>query len=284
MRTSGWQLRSAPAPHQTALPSASPLSKEHVPFPLCSADGGVCLFSTPAHQVIQDYTEDAHLSLIYLRARSCLSCQPTQLPRVYSQPGFLHQLLTAPLCSKPTLSPCGQGSVLAALPEWHPGVAAFFGRTRAGVSPVLPQDCWAVIFVSGTEGWLSSAVPEQHQAVGSDLSLCGESRRESTESRYCVMGLRESSMQKVAPRRARASTHAGLLHLLVPTEDSIIPDWESEVRLSVRSKLQVWLSCLWTKPQMGSEQGIPPQCLLQRAACRHSSHSALHWHPLSLSH
>lgn len=71
------------------------------------------------------------------------------------------------------------------------------------------------------------------------------------------MGLRESSMQKAAPRRARASTHAGLLHLLVPTEDSIIPDWESEVRLSVRSKLQVWLSCLWTKPHMDSEQGIP---------------------------
>lgn len=71
------------------------------------------------------------------------------------------------------------------------------------------------------------------------------------------MGLRESSMQKAAPRRARASTHAGLLHLLVPTEDSIIPDWESEVRLSVRSKLQVWLSCLWTKPHMDSEQGTP---------------------------
>lgn len=64
-------------------------------------------------------------------------------------------------------------------------------------------------------------------------------------------------MQKVAPRRARASTHAGLLHLLVPTEDSIIPDWESEVRLSVRSKLQVWLSCLWSKARMDSEQGIP---------------------------
>lgn len=109
----------------------------------------------------------------------------------------------------------------------------------------------------GTEAWLASAVLWWHQAVGSDLSLWGESRRESTESRYCVVGLRWSSMQKVAPRRARASTHAGLLHLLVPTEDSIIPDWESEVRLSVRSKLQVWLSCLWSKARMDSEQGIP---------------------------
>lgn len=98
--------------------------------------------------------------------------------------------------------------------------------------------------MSGTEGTARLCCARQHQAVGSDLSLCGESRRESTESRYCVMGLRESSMQKAAPRRARASTHAGLLHLLVPTEDSIIPDWESEVRLSVRSKLHVWLSCL----------------------------------------
>lgn len=71
------------------------------------------------------------------------------------------------------------------------------------------------------------------------------------------MGLRESSMQKAAPRRARASTHAGLLHLLVPTEDSIIPDWESEVRLSVRSKLQVWLSCLQIKTDMESKQRIP---------------------------
>lgn len=59
------------------------------------------------------------------------------------------------------------------------------------------------------------------------------------------MGLLCSSMQYAASRRARASTQAGLLHLLVPTEDNIIPDWQSDVRLSVRSKLQVWLSCLW---------------------------------------
>lgn len=128
---------------------------------------------------------------------------------------------------------------------------------------MLPQDCCSragqrqTFLCLAQRAQLASAVPGRHQAVGSDLSLCGESRRESTESRYCVMGLRESSMQKAAPRRARASTHAGLLHLLVPTEDSIIPDWESEVRLSVRSKLQVWLSCLWTKPHMDSEQGTP---------------------------
>lgn len=111
------------------------------------------------------------------------------------------------------------------------------------------------------------------QAVGSDLSLWGESRRESTESRYCVVGRRCSSRQKVAPRRARASTHAGLLHLLVPTEDSIIPDWESEVRLSVRSKLQVWLSCLWSKAHVDSEQGTPTQLFSKD---RHCSRSALH--------
>ena len=153
--------------------------------------------------------------------------------------------------------------MLLPLPEWPPGVVASSGRTRAGVSPVLPRDCWSragqrQTFLCPAQGaQLACAVLGRHQAAGSDLSLCGESRRESTESRYCVMGLRESSMQKAAPRRARASTHAGLLHLLVPTEDSIIPDWESEVRLSVRSKLQVWLSCLWTKPHMDSEQGIP---------------------------
>lgn len=124
---------------------------------------------------------------------------------------------------------------------------------------MLTQDCcsWQIFCVSHRGHGLPLLCQGKHRAVGSDLSLCGESRRESTESRYCVMGLRESSMQKAAPRRARASTHAGLLHLLVPTEDSIIPDWESEVRLSVRSKLQVWLSCLWTKPHMDSEQGTP---------------------------
>lgn len=112
-------------------------------------------------------------------------------------------------------------------------------------------------FIQQRGAWLASAMPRQHVAGESDLSLCGESRSESTESRYCIMGRRESSMQKAAPRRARASTHAGLLHLLVPTEDSIIPDWESEVRLSVRSRLQVWLSCLWIKVHMDSEQGTP---------------------------
>lgn len=32
--------------------------------------------------------------------------------------------------------------------------------------------------------------------------------------------------------------------MLVPTDDSMMPDWESEVRLSERSRLHVWLSCL----------------------------------------
>lgn len=136
------------------------------------------------------------------------------------------------------------------LPKQPPGAMAS-SRSRAVVSPALPQEQrarrgWR--FVPGTEG---------QGCMESDLSLCGESRSESTESRYCVVGRRESSMQKAAPRRARASTHAGLLHLLVPTEDSMIPDWESEVRLSVRSRLQVWLSCLWIKAPRDSEQGIP---------------------------
>ena len=37
--------------------------------------------------------------------------------------------------------------------------------------------------------------------------------------------------------------HAGLLHLLVPTEDDIMPG-ESDMMLSVRSKLHVRSSCL----------------------------------------
>jgi len=89
-------------------------------------------------------------------------------------------------------------------------------------------------------------------------------------------------MQKAAPRRARASTHAGLLHLLVPTEDSIIPDWESEVRLSVRSKLQVWLSCLWTKPQMDSEQGILTM-VFSKELHADTAHTLLCTAPFSLS-
>lgn len=32
--------------------------------------------------------------------------------------------------------------------------------------------------------------------------------------------------------------------MLVPTDDSMMPEWESEVRLSERSRLHVWLSCL----------------------------------------
>lgn len=120
--------------------------------------------------------------------------------------------------------------------------------------------------------------------MGSDLSLWGESRRESTESRYCVVGLRWSSMQKVAPRRARASTHAGLLHLLVPTEDSIIPDWESEVRLSVRSKLQVWLSCLWSKARMDSEQGIPTRLFSKDLHARLCTSALVSPFSLPLSH
>lgn len=38
--------------------------------------------------------------------------------------------------------------------------------------------------------------------------------------------------------------HAGLLHLLVPTELDSPPDWQSEFILSVRSMLHVCSSCL----------------------------------------
>lgn len=38
--------------------------------------------------------------------------------------------------------------------------------------------------------------------------------------------------------------HAGLLHLLVPTELDSPPDWQSEFMLSVRSMLHVCSSCL----------------------------------------
>lgn len=43
---------------------------------------------------------------------------------------------------------------------------------------------------------------------------------------------------------ALLAMHAGLLHLLVPTELDIPPDWQSEFMLSVRSMLHVCSSCL----------------------------------------
>lgn len=38
--------------------------------------------------------------------------------------------------------------------------------------------------------------------------------------------------------------HAGLLHLLVPTEDESTPEGQSDSTLSVRSRLHVFSSCL----------------------------------------
>lgn len=76
------------------------------------------------------------------------------------------------------------------------------------------------------------------------LSLCGESPSESKESPYC-RGCRWGSVKpQCAARLARASMHAGLLHLLVPTEDDIMPEGQSERTLSVRSRLHVLPSCL----------------------------------------
>lgn len=43
---------------------------------------------------------------------------------------------------------------------------------------------------------------------------------------------------------ALLAMHAGLLHLLVPTELDSPPDWQSEFMLSVRSMLHVCSSCL----------------------------------------
>lgn len=73
------------------------------------------------------------------------------------------------------------------------------------------------------------------------LSLCGESRRESYESPYCIPGQDASVQPQLA---ALLAMHAGLLHLLVPTELDIPPDWQSEFMLSVRSMLHVCSSCL----------------------------------------
>lgn len=79
------------------------------------------------------------------------------------------------------------------------------------------------------------------------LSLCGESPSESKESPYC-RGCRWGSVKpQCAARLARASMHAGLLHLLVPTEDDIMPEGQSERTLSVRSRLHVLPSCLRKK-------------------------------------
>lgn len=148
-----------------------------IPLKAGSCPKAVPTYSTPAHQAIQDCAEDAHLFRIHLRARLCLSCQPTKLHWVCSQPVFLHQLLTAAryfpllssLCSKPTLPP-GVSRVqclLLPLPEWSPAVVASSGRTRAGVSPVLTQDCcsWQ-IFCLAQRARLASAVPGQALSSG----------------------------------------------------------------------------------------------------------------------
>lgn len=73
------------------------------------------------------------------------------------------------------------------------------------------------------------------------LSLCGESLSESYESPYCIPGHDMSVQPQLA---ALLAMHAGLLHLLVPTELDIPPDWQSEFMLSVRSMLHVCSSCL----------------------------------------
>lgn len=73
------------------------------------------------------------------------------------------------------------------------------------------------------------------------LSLWGESLRESYESPYCIPGPDVSVQPQWA---ALLAMHAGLLHLLVPTELDSPPDWQSEFMLSVRSMLHVCSSCL----------------------------------------
>lgn len=67
----------------------------------------LCPHAAPSHWAIQDCAEDRHLFPRYLRARPCWSCQPTKLPRVFSQllTAARHILLLSSLCSKPTLPP-----------------------------------------------------------------------------------------------------------------------------------------------------------------------------------
>lgn len=84
----------------------------------------------------------------------------------------------------------------------------------------------------------------QRGGAPAHLSLCGESPSESKESPYCRAGRWGSVKPQCAARLARASMHAGLLHLLVPTEDDIMPEGQSERTLSVLSRLHVLPSCL----------------------------------------
>lgn len=88
-----------------------------------------------------------------------------------------------------------------------------------------------------------SAITTERGLFPSHLSLCGESPSESNESSYCRPGRWGTVEPQCAARLALASMHAGLLHLLVPTEDDIMPG-ESERTLSVRSRLHVRSSCL----------------------------------------
>ena len=57
-----------------------------------------------------------------------------------------------------------------------------------------------------------------------------------------------------AALQARASMQAGLLHLLVPTDEDSAPDWQSEFILSVLSMLHVLSSCLWGRGTDGHRE------------------------------
>lgn len=101
--------------------------------------------------------------------------------------------------------------------------------------------------VSAASSGITSKVTSMHEYAMwtwthlSYLSLWGESLNESYESPYCIPRPDASVQPQCA---ALLAMHAGLLHLLVPTELESPPDWQSEFILSVRSMLHVCSSCL----------------------------------------
>lgn len=122
---------------------------------LCSLESWVilspvprlCPHAAPSHWAIQDCAEDRHLFLRYLRARPCWSCQPTELPAHQAAQGVLSvadcsQAYSAPVIPVlQTYFATRVQSWLLPQPEWPPGVVASSGRTRAGVSSILPWHC-----------------------------------------------------------------------------------------------------------------------------------------------
>lgn len=105
---------------------------------------GLCLHAAPSHLAIQDCDEDRHLFPRYLRARLCLAAHQAPqgvLPASFSLPvADCSQAYSASVLQ--TYTATSMQSWLLPQPEWPPwGELASSGRTRVGLSPILPRQC-----------------------------------------------------------------------------------------------------------------------------------------------